>query len=80
MALLELPFGELPERVTLRTWYDKLAIDRIRPILPQEMPVGLRDIVELGMETDPDQRPSIEDLLAAFEEHLLLSNSQRDTR
>lgn len=78
--MLELPFGELPERVTLRSWYDKLAVDRVRPILPEDMPKELREIVELGMETDPELRPSIEDLLAAFEEYIHLTTSQRELR
>jgi serine/threonine protein kinase len=69
LALLELPFGELPERVTLRTWHDKLVIDRIRPMLPVDMPSELRALVELGMETEPDMRPTMVDLHAAFEEY-----------
>jgi hypothetical protein len=76
LALLELPFGELPERVTLRTWYDKLVMDRIRPILPMDMPSDLRALVELGMETEPDMRPSMADLHAAFEEYVVTNGSK----
>lgn len=78
IATLELPFGELPERVTVREWYEKLVIEKLRPPLPLDLPEDLRVMMEKCMENEPQLRPTPAELLIALEKCIQRMKKEED--
>ena len=73
IIMLELPLGELPNRVSLEKFWSMLVEENIRPVLPKDeavLPYTLRGAIEQGWQTDPSKRLSAEDLCAACEDCL----------
>lgn len=68
MVTLELPFGETPERLTGKQWYDKLTVENVRPALPLTLHEPLRLVIEKGMSTDPALRPDAMEVFRAIDD------------
>jgi hypothetical protein len=65
---MELPFGDLPERVTPPQWYEKLVIENLRPSLPANLNDDLREIMTRGMSSAPENRPLPQDIIEVLDE------------
>eukprot|EP01038_Epipyxis_sp_PR26KG_P012169 gene12169-16296_t len=64
LILIDLPFGDLPERVTPKAWLQILVVENSRPDLSYvDIPEALKDIIELGWNSDPNRRPSAQEVL-----------------
>jgi hypothetical protein len=68
LVTMELPFGDLPERVTPPQWYEKLVIENLRPTLPAAMDDDLREIMVRGMSSAPENRPLPSDIIEVLDE------------
>ncbi len=71
MILLELPFGDSPDRVSVQKWHSMLTTDYLRPVLPADPAVlspRLKKAIEQGWLSYPSMRPAAEDILAAVDE------------
>jgi hypothetical protein len=66
--MLELPFGDLPERVTPSQWYEKLVIENLRPTLPSDVQDDLREVLIRGMSSSPENRPLPSDLMDVIDD------------
>jgi hypothetical protein len=73
---MDLPFGELPDRITVREWYEKLTQDRLRPVLPADLPRAIKDILDRAMDSEPHLRPSVQDILGVVDEYLVWTSTQ----
>ncbi len=71
LILLELPFGDTPDRVSVQKWHSMLTNDYLRPVLPATLPPRLKKIIEQGWLSYPSMRPSADDILAIFDDTLL---------
>jgi hypothetical protein len=68
LITLELPFGDLPERLNPKQWYEKLVDENVRPSLPTNLDERLADLLERGMDTEPSVRPDPVEMLQVFDE------------
>ncbi len=68
LVTLELPFGETPERLTGKQWYEKLVVENCRPLLPTSLSENLRIVIEKGMNTDPNLRPDALEVFRAIDD------------
>ena len=70
MLTLSLPFGDEPELMNQSLWYKKLTVDNVRPKLSNNIPLSLRNILDLAWHSDPQMRPSADDIYEVFDASL----------
>ena len=68
---MEVPLEKLwPRSVKIHPegWLKVLCVDNKRPILPDYIPDELRRVIELAWDSNPEVRPSAEEILNALEQ------------
>ncbi len=71
LILLELPFGDSPDRVSVQKWHSMLTMDYLRPVLPADPAVltpRLKKAIEQGWLSYPSMRPTADDILSAVDD------------
>lgn len=64
---LELPYGDLPDRVPPAKWLHILTVEKLRPNLPDILPMELANIIESGWANDPNARPNADEILTTID-------------
>jgi hypothetical protein len=66
--MAELPFGDKPNQVSQELWLELLTAHNVRPDLPDDMPLSLRNIIQRGWSSDPSERPPAEQILSVLDD------------
>ena len=74
---MELPFGDLPEKVSLEKWLSLLC-EGMRPSLPQIIPKSLAAIIQQSWATEPTARPTAAEILGVLDAIVITASNPGD--
>eukprot|EP01035_Chromulina_nebulosa_P017916 gene17916-23536_t len=75
---LTLPFGSEPDSMKPDEWYNKLTQENIRPYLPSNTPIKIRNILEQSWHNDMNKRPTATEIYQIFDENLQMMLTAND--